>query len=153
QEVTRTREELQPLMVALKDKAAALKDALADRDPEVRVSVLRALEEVGAARQQFQYSSPKGAVIPGSGDVLLDTLKASLPSVIREVKDPRETVRLRALDVLETLGPDAAAAVPALVEATRDPSLFVRWASARVLREIGPVDTARTVPALARLLS
>jgi HEAT repeat protein len=145
-------QQLRQLMLALREKASLLKDALNDTDLQVRLWALQALEQAGTARQQFERSAPNSAVVPGAGDPVLETLKTTLPSVIRDLSDPAVQVRLRALDVLETMGPQAAPAVPSLVRATADPNVFVRWASARGLGEIGPLDTARTVPALARLV-
>jgi HEAT repeat protein len=152
EDVARIRKDLSPLMLALKAKAGVLRQAAGDRDPLVRVAVMRALEIIGTVRQQFQQSTPAGAVNPGTGDPLLQTVTEALPAVIRELSDPAVPGRLKALDVLETMGPDAAPAIPDLVRVTRDPELFVRWSAARTLGKIGPVDTPATLPALTRLL-
>lgn len=91
--------------------------------------------------------------VEGVPDPLREALRAAVPVLAeRAVRDPVPQIRLAAVDALETLGPEAAAAVPALARALGDCYVFVRLASARVLGEIGPVDTALTVPILARHL-
>src|SRR5262249_35228734 len=145
--VAEVRESLKSLMLTMRDKAPDLKNALSDADPRVRVLALRALEEMGAARQQFERAAAKGAVLPNVGDPLLEGLKIAFPAVLQELTDPvTPEARLKAIDVVETMGRDALAAVPILVRDTADPDRFVRWAAARTLGEIGPADLAETVP-------
>jgi HEAT repeat protein len=179
--LVKAREELRPLMQAFKDQSAALAyGADSRRDLHVRLLIRRALEDLGVARVMFQRFTrgelPVVGPAPGAGeaaaakpiaqqvalqrpapappedDPILDLLKAALPALTKGLSDPELEARLRAVDALETLGPQAAPAAPELVKALHDPNLFVRWAAARTLGRIGPVRVERSVPALARLL-
>ncbi|TMQ35029.1 MAG: hypothetical protein E6K70_04450 [Planctomycetota bacterium] len=180
--LVKAREELRPLTQAFKDQSAALAyGADSDRDLQVRLLIRRALEDLGVARVMFQRFArgelPVIGPAPGTeeasaanplvrevalqrparpaapeDDPILDLLKAALPALTKGLSDPELEARLRAVDALETLGPQAAPAAPALIKALHDPNLFVRWAAARTLGRIGPVDVEHSVPALARLL-
>jgi HEAT repeat protein len=87
-------------------------------------------------------------------DRLLPGLRTALPAMIEAVRDPDERVRLSVIDVLETMGPEAASAVPVLSGALKDKSRFVRWSAARALGRIGPVEGSRVgVDALIPLLT
>jgi HEAT repeat protein len=175
------RDQLMPLMQAFADQAPALVRALNDRDPEVRLLVRRAVEDLGYTRQRFQKAAE--VLTPGAGaptgseesdrgsvsapvtrvasgqppaerpaDPLRKGLEQAVPELAAGLKDPLSEIRLRTVDVLESMGPLATPAIPALTKATRDPDLFVRWAAARTIGKIGAVQTELTVPALARLL-
>ena len=56
--------------------------------------------------------------------------------------DPDPVARRAAVDVLETMGADAAPALPGLVRALSDRDLFVRWTAAR-----SPACSRSRVPA------
>lgn len=89
----------------------------------------------------------------GGDDPLLPGLRAVLPALTEAVSDPDERVRLAVIDVLETMGPEAAPALPALVRALEDRSRFVRWSAARAVGRVGPVAGASAaIPGLIRLL-
>ncbi|MFO0813753.1 MAG: HEAT repeat domain-containing protein [Gemmatales bacterium] len=51
--------------------------------------------------------------------------------------DPKLSVRLAALSVIEAIGPDAQQANGALVKCLADPDSFVRWAAVRAMHSIG----------------
>jgi HEAT repeat protein len=89
------------------------------------------------------------------------TLNEALDAVVADLRDPNPQVRLAAIDVLETVGVDAAPAVPAIIAAMCDPNKFVRWAAARTLSQMAqtraeanqpPFASDRAVPGLVRLL-
>jgi HEAT repeat protein len=84
-------------------------------------------------------------------DPVGEALRTVLPALREGLSDPNAEGRLAAVNVLETIGPDAAPAVPELVERLTDPYKFVRWAAARTLGRL-KLDSKRVVPALARLL-
>lgn len=101
--------------------------------------------ELAALRETLAQAAGQDTLLPG--------LRAALPALVKAVHDSDERVRLTAMDVLETLGSEAASAVPALSEALEAKSRFVRWAAARTLGKIGPVGKiASAVPGLTRLL-
>jgi HEAT repeat protein len=89
---------------------------------------------------------------PSPESRLLEGLAAAVLPLAGGLTNPDIHVRRTALDVLESLGAEAAPAAPALVHALTDPDRFVRWAAARTLGRISPVAAPATVPALARLL-
>jgi HEAT repeat protein len=84
---------------------------------------------------------PKGA---GRRDFREDLSRAIFDHDVRN--------RLAAIDAIEDLGPDAAAAAPALVKALDDPDRFVRWAAARTLGKLAPADAGPAVRGLIKLL-
>lgn len=161
-------------------QASALDRGLNDPDPQVRVVIERALEELGGARQRLLRAPAPDSVPPipdksselrganlrrGSlmlvqskapaappTDPLFGLMQGLLPTLETRVRDPNVQVRLEAINVLETLESAAVPAVPVLTQALADPDLFVRWAAARTLGKMGPVEPSRVVPALARLL-
>lgn len=148
----------QPLLRVLRDQSPALARALADSDPLVRLRAARTLEEMSLIRRRYRryVDSLTGETgeKPPSGDqddLLLQGLKQAVPALAGVLSDTVVQNRLAALDALEWLGPEAAAAAPALIRAVGDTDRFVRWAAARTLGRAGPVDAA-AVPALARLL-
>src|SRR5262249_30246983 len=63
-----------------------------------------------------------------AADPLGKGLESALPALVAGLSDPLVEVRLRTLDVLESLGQAAAPVVPALTKALSDRNLFVRWA-------------------------
>jgi HEAT repeat protein len=172
---------LLPLMEALKARGPLLCQALLDPDRKIRLLAGQALEGLAASRHQLsQRAASAGITLAALGqhrshkpavgeevqtvaypppapetetDPLLDGLRTTFPALMVEVYDPDVRARRRAIDVLETLGPEAAPAAPALVRALEDPDRFMRWAAARTLRKIGPVEPATAVPALERLLN
>jgi hypothetical protein len=146
-----------------------------DPNPAVGVAALKALEEIGYARQRLnrrllsvpEPPSPPPAPTGTEGssfvraeqkvsdnrDPLLPALRKALPDLAADLSAPNTWVRLAAVDALEMQGADAAPAAPALVRALEDRNRFVRWAAARVLGRMGPVaEVDAAVAGLARLL-
>jgi HEAT repeat protein len=85
-------------------------------------------------------------------DPVAQALQQHLEELTRGLRDPNVLVRRRAVDVLETMGKDAAPAIPALVAALSDRDGFVRWAAARALGLLAPAQPDLVVPALTGLL-
>ena len=77
--------------------------------------------------------------------------QAAVPALSQALRDPRQSIRLRAASVLARIGPDAVEAVPDLVERLSDVDPAVRKAAARALGQIGP-EAKSAVPALMQLL-
>jgi HEAT repeat protein len=92
---------------------------------------------------------PPGSQIPAP---LRQALEVSRAAMIAGLSDQNARVRLASLDVLETMGAEAAPAIPAMVRSLEDSDLFVRWAAARTLGGLAPRQAESVVPALARLL-
>jgi HEAT repeat protein len=170
---------LRPLMEALQAEAPTLARALSDPQTRVRLQAARAFEDIAQARDllrrvaggvapQAPSPKPKGTTgknggtirttalqngpAPAADDPLLGALKPGISALARAATDPSFEVRLKALDAIETIGPDASTATPALAKESRDPNLFVRWAVARALGKVGLDYPQIAVPALARLL-
>jgi hypothetical protein len=61
-------------------------------------------------------------------DPLARGLQSSLRSIVAGLTDRNVRGRIGAVEVLETMGTEAAPAIPALVERLSDPDRFVRWA-------------------------
>lgn len=161
--------DLKPLLLAFKAQAPALLRALADRDRKVQLLARQTLDELAVARQQLaRYARDNGLMLAaaidpgtapgnirpaGSADPLLEGLRVTLPGLAAGVADPDARNRLKAIDVLEKMGPAAAPAAPVLVHALGDDDHFVRWAAARAVGKIAPAAADRAVPALTNLLS
>ncbi len=155
------------LVVALNQQKGTLSAAMRDPDEMVRTLSGRAVEELAVAAQSLG-AQPMLPPSPSSDDAKRASYRepalgerstpstdarANLAALISRLKDPDVQARLNAIDVLESLGPGAAAAVPDLVQALSDSNGFVRWAAARTLGKIGPADSERTAAALGRLLN
>jgi HEAT repeat protein len=162
------RAQLFPLILTLRDEGSALTHALVDADAEVRFQAGRVLEDLQLPQQMLLQEATRAALQretkpvlvvgrpvavsirgpdhEGEPDKMIQGLIAQLGSVDVQV-------RRAALDTLETLGPDAAAATAALVATLADPDKFVRWAAARTLGRMGSVEEEAVVPALAHLLT
>ena len=82
----------------------------------------------------------------------LDRAPSAVSVLALGVADPEPQVRRAAVQALEALGRQAAAAAPALERALADRDRFVRWAAARTLGELGPLAPGDTAAALAGLL-
>jgi HEAT repeat protein len=175
--VQRQREEqsaeLLPLILALNDEAPALTHALVDPDAEVRFLATRALADMTIPRDVFlppttrtlNHASELAAEVPSASvrpsnfiptsasakdqEELLSTVQA----LAAQLSHADVEVRRAALEILETLGPDAAPATVELVGALRDRDKFVRWSAARTLGRIGPAEEEAVASALAQLLT
>jgi hypothetical protein len=88
-------------------------------------------------------------------DVAADALgrigAAAVPALIEGLRSPDPAVRLKAVEVLGRMGPDAKDAVPDLVRLLDDPEEPIRRAATRTLGRIGP-PAQEAVPALVRTL-
>src|SRR5262249_32339037 len=92
--------------------------------------------------------------LPAGEDPLLEALEKALRALAQSLNDPKATVRLAAVDALETLGDEAAPVAPQLAWALTDPDRFVRWAAARTLGRMSPekAKSEKVVPYLVRML-
>jgi HEAT repeat protein len=140
--------ELLPLALALRDQGPALAQALADADAETRARDRRVLALVAEVRGRWLRRAQS---IGLADDPLLDVLRPALPGLTAALADGDGQARQTTVNILETVGPAAAAAVPALIQALADPNQFVRWAAARALGKMGGAAAA-AVPALAQRL-
>src|SRR5206468_4030118 len=86
-------------------------------------------------------------------DYLLQVQREAFPALTALLREPDPRLRLAALDVIESLGPDAAQTAPAVTAALRDCNRFVRWAAARALNRMSPTGAAAAMPGLVRLLA
>jgi hypothetical protein len=148
------REELQPLLLALRDQGPILARSLRDGDPEVRIRTHKVLEELSLARERWGQRRAL-ADDPAEGreeDVLGEVLHDALPGLAAALGHPDVRVRRSALDALEMCGPLALPVVPALTQALHDPDRFVRWSAVRTVGKLGPSAAPQTVSDLTRLL-
>jgi HEAT repeat protein len=134
---------LQSFPVALNKALPAVTEALAEDKPDIAVGAAEVLEAAADVRRlvlKDSHADPLPALLDAR-DALAKNLSA---------KDVR--VRLAAVYVLETLGPEAAPASAVLAKALReDADSFVRWGAARALGKMAP-DQSDAVPALAKAL-
>lgn len=145
------REELGPLLLALRDQGPILARALGDNDPETRILTHRALEELGLARGHWVQR--RGEAEAGSeGDSLSEILIEALPGLAAALRHPDVRVRRSALDALEMCGPLALPVLPALTLALHDRDRFVRWSAVRAVGKLGPAAAGQTESDLTRLL-
>jgi len=132
QDVEEEREALRPLAVELRDQCGVLAQASGDADARVRILARHALEDVAEARVRWlrrassALAAPEGQGDPAAADrsaafllnePLLAGLRQALPALTAGVQDPDVEARRAAIDVLETMGRQAALAAPALVVA------------------------------------
>ncbi len=143
------RDELRPLLAALREQGILLVQVLARGDKEERRSAQKALEELARVRNRWNRQS---AALGTADDALFDVIQAALPALAAATADTDARVRRSAIEVLETVGPSAAPAAPALAAALDDSDHFVRWSAVRALRNIGPAAARCATPGLARLL-
>lgn len=143
---------LTPLLLALHAQRLPLVGALRDDDTEVRLLARLALEELAELQRRFPPGRPVIQQARFETPADMESWRASLPELMAALGDADVRARLKAIDILETLGPAAAPAAPALIHALRDSDHFVRWAAARALGPLAPADAPRAVPRLASLL-
>jgi HEAT repeat protein len=77
-----------------------------------------------------------------------DDLKRSLDTIIAGLADKDVRARLAALDLLESMRHDGAAALPALLKVLGDQDKFVRWAAARCVGRLAPLQPGLVIPKL-----
>ncbi len=149
--LTREKTNVPQLVQALTEVGPILTEALRDPDPQVRLQAQRALEHIGSARQRVLQLQGEPRGVPGATP-LLDALRLSIPNLRADLAHPDASVRLGAVEVLETLGPAASPAIPELIRGLGDRNVFVRWATARTLGKIGSSGPEFATRGLARLL-
>lgn len=148
------REELMPLILALKAQATGLSKALADADTEVRLKSRLALENMTLPQLKLlQPTTVAQTSGSAASDPLLAGLQATAQALATGLSDKDVRGRRAAIDVLETMGPAAGGATTALTTALSDSDRFVRWAAARTLGKIGSPQANEAVPALGVLLN
>jgi hypothetical protein len=161
------RAALWPLAQALQQRSAALAKALGDSDVRVRVVTRHTLEAVADARLRLLRRASSALAVPDDqqdreavarsltflrDDPLMAGLRPALTALASGLTDADVGTRRATIDVLETLGRQAAPAAPALVTALSDRDRFVRRAAARALGKIRPTNSEGVVTALSRLL-
>src|SRR5207253_9241527 len=82
-----------------------------------------------------------------------EELQLTVQALVAQLSQRDLQARRSALDTVEALGPDAAAATAALAGALADPDKFVRWAAARTLGKIAPGTDETIALRLAQLLT
>ncbi len=156
-----------PIVVAL----------LEDDILEVRLSAYQVLEKTATIRRmqivgamlptEAQPATKKGfPSAPGRRDErfsnappppaapVLDKILSAMPNLVHGLSDKEVRVRLAAIYVLESLGPEAAPAVEGVARTLKvDKNGFVRWGAARVFLNMAPLEPEKAVPALAEALS
>jgi HEAT repeat protein len=169
QQIERERQELLPLIAALKNQGAALTRALTDPDADVLVLARRALEDmtnpqlrlleraarVAREKNNGTESPPAVPFILTSSpahDSLVQGLQGTVLTLATGLASKDVRARRAAIEILENLGPAAAPAAKTLVGSLADSDPFVRWAAARALGKIAPIAAETAVPALAKLL-
>jgi HEAT repeat protein len=168
--VAEERNELLPLIDALREQSPTLTKSLADADAEVRLAARRALEDMTHPQLRMVYrglatTMPKDSRVSVSmkpanflnsadaaNDPLITGMQGTVAALASGLSDPDPGARRAAIDVLESIGPAAAPASKALVAALSDRDPFVRWAAARTVGKLSPIETDKSVPALAKLL-
>jgi HEAT repeat protein len=140
----------------LNEQTPAVTKALRDDDPDVRLAAYRALEAVATARHGLKRMA---AAAPPDGKPFKDPLD-NAPKAVQPLTGglthDNVRIRLAALYVLETLGPDAAPATDALaraLEKDKNKNPFVRWGAARALAAMAPLGGEAAVGALAKGLA
>lgn len=131
---------------------APLSQLLVDSDPDVRVRAARAFaemtsiapESVAALRDAGQSDEPALAVAALSA-LWRTTADAELVTAggLKWLASPEREIRMRAVELLESLGPEANAARPQLTELSEDERPYVRQAARRVLRSITPTPESQ----------
>ncbi len=153
--LTAAREELRPLVLALRDQGPILARALGDNDEEARVLTHRVLEELGHAHGCWaQRFAETGIDAEGSeADLLREVLQGAVPGLAAALEHPDMRVRRSALDALEMFGSLALPAAPALVRTLHDPDHSSRWSAIRTLGKLGPAAAPLAVPSLTPFLN
>jgi HEAT repeat protein len=122
----------------------AAQQKLRHADPAVRIRGAESLGALGpdaapAAAELVAALGDLSLGVAAAAETALPRLgPAAIPEVVEGLSDPDEIVRLRAVEVLAQLGPDAAPAIPALAAALEDSEAIVRERAAAALGAIGP---------------
>ena len=154
QSLAAAREELRPLVQALRDQGPILARALADSDEEARIRTHRALEELGHAHGCWARRCAETGVVPEGSeeDLLREVLQETVPGLAAALGHPDMRVRRSALDALEGFGSLALPAAPALIRTLHDADHSSRWSAIRTLGKLGPPAAPLAIPALTHFL-
>jgi HEAT repeat protein len=143
-------------MAPIIDEPGVIRQALRERDPLLRLPILRALEDLALLQQFF---NERIILLPGdkpedlATERFFDRLFAEVNGEVLDVlKDPNPQVRLAAAQAVESRAPEMRKDVAALLEGLGDPNIFVRWVLARTLGKIGGKPAPGVVEGLARAL-
>jgi HEAT repeat protein len=164
---------IKPLIDKLAENAPALVVAAVDPVPSIRLQALAMLNDLALSRNRLRgwqvlfeqvpppmpekppeakpVARPAQAAKPDAkGDKLTPAFRIALKVLAKDLSDPELQVRLAALDVLESIGPEANSpeTIPALVQALHDKNRFVRWNTLRIFNRFGPIEPRQVVPAL-----
>ncbi|HEY8506384.1 MAG TPA: HEAT repeat domain-containing protein, partial [Gemmataceae bacterium] len=146
----------------LRDALPALREALRDADPRVRVQIALLLARQGGDDRETGLAAL--AEIARGNDLTLrshalsvlrsmgpDGERVIVPALVESLKDPAQ--RIRTLSELSAVRPESLrAAAPALKELLDDPQSPVRLQVARLLARLGGRETEAAAEALAALL-
>jgi len=126
----------------------AAKEAAEIRRPQAvaRASFEQPIDEPPRVRPADEWTEQETAA-----DALGRIGAAAVPALVQQLSSPDAAVRLKAVEVLSRIGPEAESASPQLIPLLDDPDPAVRKAAARTLGQIGPA-AKDAVPALMRTL-
>jgi len=125
--------------------AAALGQALKDKNVDVRRAAAAALGQIGsenraALKPLMEAAKDQDKFVRAQALQVLGTMTQDAADVLRVLTDGMQDqlleVRLAAIEALGNLGPDAKAAVPVLRAARTDASSAVREAAAEAIKKI-----------------
>jgi HEAT repeat protein len=131
---------------------APLAQLLRDPDVEVRLRAARACTELPSISPETEvllHDVAEGDEPPVAVAALMALWRTTgnVESVtaggLKWLTSPDREVRMRAVELLEALGPQALATVPDLTELADDERPYVRQAARRVLRSIAPEPASR----------
>lgn len=147
------REELRPLVSALRDHGAMVVRALRDGDALVRWQAYKALEDLAHARWRWvRRLEVAGSSMSARDDWLRELLQQSVGGLADGLGEEDVRLRRSAADALEMIGPLALPALPGLCRALYDEDRFLRWSAVRILGKLGPAAAASARPGLTYLL-
>jgi HEAT repeat protein len=138
----------------LNEQAPAVTKALKDADPAVSLAAYQALEAIATARHGLKRLAVTAPPEKPLKDDPLDNVPKAVPPLTEKLTHDNVRIRLAALYVLETLGPDAAPTAGSLVRTLeKDENAFVRWGAARALAAMAPKGGEAAVRGLAARLA
>jgi HEAT repeat protein len=150
---------LQPLLQAMAGQGTLLRESAADASPRVKRAAAATLAEFGHMRLRLRQrveslpvldKTPKPVVTKDFDKMVLDSW--SVMAGLLEDASSDLDVRRRAMEFLENLGDDGAAAIETLKKALADRNRFIRWAAARTIGNLPVAKAAAAVPDMAALL-
>jgi hypothetical protein len=140
-----------PAVLTTEERAAkaATKSATSPATPKnqiAQVSFEQPAEEPQVLRPMQQWTEQEAAA-----DALGRIGQAAVPELMPALVSPDPNIKLKAIEVLGRMGPEAQGAVPVLTTLLQDPEERIRKATARTLGQIGPA-AKDAVPSLIRTL-